>query len=1420
MSSIQKFPWKRFWTPVEGVNSLIDDGFLLDPDDGANIWFQNDAVPFDQIDKYPCLALLGEPGIGKSTVVKEISDELGNKIHNSGDQIFYLNLNEFGDENRLLSSIFETEIFKSWRKGNYALNLYLDSLDECKIKIGRIGLLLSNKLKELGENFKRLKIRIVSRTADWPKTLENGLHDIWGNDFKTYELAPLRKKDARLAAMKCGLNEDGFLHYVISSQSVPFAIKPVTLKFLLSTYSNHRFSKSRQELFEKGCEKLCQEENPCRIDSINSGELNEIEVSDKICIASRIAAIMLFCKKSVIDTSFTSTSENSDELTIAEICGQAEFKDSNEVYFTRDQIKNTLNTGLFSSRGSEKIGFAHQTYAEYLASQYLRTCSISSDKLISILTHSLENESEFVPQLQEVIAWVADWNNDIFAYAAERDPLILLRGDKDSWSTEQKEVLVEKILSGVENNRFISSYKNDWSYEKLQHVKLSEQLKPFITGVVNNERTRELAINIAAVCKQTELSQLILGLALDSSQQFSLRKAATMAISEMGDVESRKALLPLAIGDVNADPMEELKGYALQALWPGCVSKNQVFKYLTVPAKPNFTGKYKMFLIYEIHPHLQANDIPFALDWVKNIFASGRLDYSLRCLSEKIILKSIDNLGNNEILEKLVELWVALDRECISLVTDTHLKKKCIDILENSEIRNRFVTAFIQKADSNSHLSNIIFEWPNFLRSEDFLWTIEQLRKSIGNIRIEENWARSLKMLFRHHPEKQNLIGAMDEARKIGVILRDITAADFEPVVLNSEKAQALRAEYEEEMAYIRERDRRMAARRDVERHCPQEQVRMCLAHFAAGEKDIWFNILREIFYNQEHQEFYVDSWLNNENINTLIWLSLEPDVQNEIIATAKSYIEELPLNNACVGANRSIYHTGIAGFRAMQLIHSKEPNFVSNLSKEVLAFWLQPMWFFFDMEIFREIATRLLLVVKNKVPEEFEIELISLINTKLSARQLYSARQLINCFWSENVANQLYETLLACREDTCRWKEIAGALISHNHAKAHDKILEIFQQSYTDEHKELIVKSSLVIALNGGQSERCFLLNRIENENGFARDFIVELCDEIHDNFAAFSRNLDCEEILNLYIWLEKNFPHETDPERDGAYTPTSDDGVREFRDHLFRKIAGAGTIDSHRSLLRIAKEFPNFKYMLDVIDESRKRLFANSWTPLFPKEFLQLVSNPKTRAIRNASELQRLLMDILDQIQKDMMGETPSVAEVWNELPNPKEERKKTRPKEENQFSDWLKRRIESYLKLTPVVVCREVEIRPRLGNESGQETDLLVLSSTLDPASGEFNEIKIIIEVKGCWNSELKTAMETQLLDRYLKNNRCQNGIYIVGWFMCEAWDQEDWRKSATPKFTLDDAREFFSKQASKLSVDEGKIESFVFNAAYGS
>lgn len=131
------YGWKRFWCPREGSYSLSDRGFLADPEGKYGHELNPDLTTLDLLQRVPCLAMLGEPGIGKSWALSH--ELLPAEAGNPGAKLIRVDLRQFGSESRLCNALFESDEFGDWKDGSYDLHLYLDSLDECLLRIGTAG---------------------------------------------------------------------------------------------------------------------------------------------------------------------------------------------------------------------------------------------------------------------------------------------------------------------------------------------------------------------------------------------------------------------------------------------------------------------------------------------------------------------------------------------------------------------------------------------------------------------------------------------------------------------------------------------------------------------------------------------------------------------------------------------------------------------------------------------------------------------------------------------------------------------------------------------------------------------------------------------------------------------------------------------------------------------------------------------------------------------------------------------------------------------------------------------------------------------------------------------------------------------------------------------------------------------------------
>ncbi|MEH2271762.1 MAG: hypothetical protein V7K68_25605 [Nostoc sp.] len=251
----QLYTWKRFWCPRSGHIDLRDGGYLVNPDSEWGHFYKSDSVAFETISEIPSLVLLGEAGMGKTTATEQAYHQVSHKFSGSENVCLWFRLGDYDSDKQLCDAIFRDETFQAWRKGTNKLHLFLDSLDEGLLSIKILVRILKREIEQLPCD--RLYFRITCRTADWKDSLEQKLKDKWGEaNVAVYELAPLCRVDVIEAANRRNINSSDFLQEVFNKNAIPLAIKPITLKLLLGTYQNKRFSSSQKDLYEQGCLQL------------------------------------------------------------------------------------------------------------------------------------------------------------------------------------------------------------------------------------------------------------------------------------------------------------------------------------------------------------------------------------------------------------------------------------------------------------------------------------------------------------------------------------------------------------------------------------------------------------------------------------------------------------------------------------------------------------------------------------------------------------------------------------------------------------------------------------------------------------------------------------------------------------------------------------------------------------------------------------------------------------------------------------------------------------------------------------------------------------------------------------------------------------------------------------------------------------
>ena len=310
-----------------------------------------------------------------------------------------------------------------------------------------------------------------------------------------------------------------------------------------------------------------------------------------------------------------------------------------------------------------------------------------------------------------------------------------------------------------------------------------------------------------------------------------------------------------------------------------------------------------------------------------------------------------------------------------------------------------------------------------------------------------------------------------------------------------------------------------------------------------------------------------------------------------------------------------------------------------------------------------------------------------------------------------------------------------------------------------------------------------------------------------------SFTAKFSDVQLGALYSWLLEQYPPGGDRRASGAMGPI--DTVRFLRDGTLERLKQRATFEACDALARTELRFPQYRWLRYHFDIAELMACAVTWEPPSPHDILAMAADHNRRFVESGEQLLAVVLESLSRLQRELHGDLAAVGDLWNS--------KKAGwwPKEEEDISDYIARFLRRDLADRGIIINREVQIRRgRRGEMPGQSTDIHVDASPREGSqTDQYGAISLIIEVKGSWNDGLMTDMERQLRDRYMKNNDCRIGMYVVAHFRADRWVSTDDRRAKSDARNIDELRTQLAEQARELSGST-VIRSFVLDASLDS
>jgi len=1025
---------------------------------------------------------------------------------------------------------------------------------------------------------------------------------------------------------------------------------------------------------------------------------------------------------------------------------------------------------------------------------------------LSLLCLPQEQERIVAPQLSETAAWAASHDAEIFETLVAANPVVMLRSDVLSSTEGHRTSLVDACLSAcAQGSIHYREWGRDRDYRKLDHPGLAEQVRPWIIDKGRPAAARIAALDILRASPKLLLEQELVSISLDPGDDERVRSDALRSLSQhaetLGDA-SRRGLVPLALGDAGADEDDELRGLALPIVWPRALGTEEMVASLILPRNTSLLGAaYHSFLTDKLVAALSKDHLAAAIRG----FAGRVREFAAR---DAIARMPVEELAGRLIVrgcqaiedDAACEATAALVDAVAGAWWEPSLDQLHESALLESDTTRRRLAAAMVAALSSSERSYDVRRGAR-LRQADLSWALSSLVDAASDTE-KRAWSSIVFSLWGGDEAGYELIYPVALREPV---LHERFSLWIDGIPLDSKVAADCRAAHE--LRPTMERESEAADRLDSEGF--QRLAEALLTDIADGDAgrccNRWTNIVHLL------QDRPTDASADDVSLDDLTRLPgyacLGPGLQARLPAAARAYLEQRDPGTNAEGSwwaePQGPSLRARFGVLALALLEKRSTADLDALGPDIWARWAPAV--LCDPAPDRDGALfRTCLGQARKATLQALRERLAVM---IEGKSGIGFAEILRDYWDEEIGAIVAEAASDPRIIPDALASAIGVLVEHRHPSAH-RLIETTTTRDTGDGSTIARAAALLAAGLSAAFEQHWPTLKIvmRRDPQLAKAVILRQCDAVMDEPIDRFASLPVDELAELYLFLASHFP-EGDGIANGWVTP--EHHVQRLRDLIPARLAERGTSEAVAALEQLASELPaSAKLLGRHIVDARNALRTKSWIAPAPAAVLELAARSGNRLVRSDLELQVAILAALEDLQAELQGANPLARLLWD----------KTTPKDENLVSDYVKHEIHSRLSATGAIANREVEIRAPGSADQGQRTDILV--QAYKRPSGRVPEERIatvVVEVKGCWHSKLYNAMETQLRDRYLAGGGYRCGIYLVGWFVCDRWNNaEVAARKAYADDTIESVRARLDQQALDLSGPNRTLRAFVLDA----
>ncbi len=1424
--------------PVGVGREVVPLGYEYHLDDDG---FRSNAVaagqlPLANIAPRASVAVLGEPGIGKSRAVRELT---------GGDStVIDVGLDTVADVHDLRERLAAVAAAVDNGIPPDRITVVLDSIDECPVPTR----VLLHHLEATLRQHPTPRVVLGCRTADWPETLGTRLRALLPR-FDVYELLPLGRADvAELAAIR-GVDGASFLTAVIDAAAVPLASLPLTLDLLLGTYQQSgRLPASADELYEQGALLLAEEPDLDR----PSAKKPSGTAPQRLAVAAKLAAYTMLCGCGAIARAVPAAA---DELLAGALAGGTEPVDGGEFSVTAELLDAALATALFTGRAPGRLGFVHASIAAYLTARYLTVHAVPEHQLRALLTRTNTLSRTRVPsRLRETAAWLVALDPERNGWLVDVDP--------DTVAAHAGLVNVPAVRSQLTTYLLESprpelrTARRRW---RLAHPGLAEQLRPALRAPLTEDagphlghpvsRRARVAVEIARHAGGDGSIPDLVELVLSSTTNSYLRSTAAHALIDL-DAATAAQTLRTVLDEVGVhpdhDPDDELRGLALKMNWPTVLSAADLLPALTHAQNSSLIGSYAMFLRHFLD---KASD-QVITDLVRSIApgdntrssttndeegpprattAGAAAPLALRIENRRgqpVMIALLSRALASTQLHLMVDevgwlLAAALRQHHDIAVPDRFDDTADSDTSAAEQLRRALILAALRHLPAQNAGLLIVRSRRSaqggLLRPEDLGWLLE-----LGGTEWAAHAAELIRLIFDATDVRQQELVWAHHGEPI---FNDSVGPWFDAIALDSTEAARMR----EVHAWTREPDLSWDG---ADAHEPALHAAWALCE--QGDPDGFLALCSRLRVDPESGDV-------TTNDDLLSWPSYPLlDIDHEVLrAAAERYLRGADRSESgWLDTVGSLPFRDFVGYAALAYL-SRTPGGGDWLdaTPQLWQRWTPTILWIPSGLVDPALHAALSAKAQQQEPDEYQRWTLRYIEVAARAGRLLDPLDELAAAYNDTTGARLDAVLHGVIDDVTsvvadlhQLSEphddrdaprpsvndphgrlsiarangtVLGTFLAPRHDPTHTWLRELTEgtTSAPVEVRLLATQILLSVGLLSGDD----ILTGLQGEK-YGRELAIALAS--WRSTEEVIRRLNDSQLTELWWWLDARWGNQSDRFGDGLVS--DDQRVQDLSNSIVAELGARATPEALTSLERLLVSRPDDYRLHAALADAETRDRDESWRGVAVAELTALLDNARRTLVHDDDALYRAVLASLDRFAARMrdIGQT-----LWNETrPNPapgddtRQVTKVWNPKYEPDVSGALTDHLQQEFG-EQLVVNREVLVKQTSSKGHGLAVDVM---PTGTETSGGTRLPTCPIEVKGCWNPDLFTDLETQLVADYLPAAHATRGVYVCAWFPPDQWD--DHADSRRPKAASRDRIDVAQKltELAQASSQTGGVE----------